>query len=67
MKKFPLLASFENEEPIGWVEINEDMIPSTPNWHISIGYMRKDIGNNEYELVCFGLVPDVKFKAYEPT
>lgn len=67
MIKVPILLGFDFEDPIGFVEIDETKLPPSADWHLGLGYMRKNIETHDYSLVCFSVVNDAKFKAYDPS
>lgn len=60
MIKLPIHNSFDQQQVIGWAELDETKLPGAPNWHLALGYL--DMGDGTYQLRTLGLVPDHKFK-----
>lgn len=66
LEQFPIHIGFnKSTPPVGYISLDTDKLPPTPDWHIAIGYMADTVYSHEYVLKEFGLISDEKFRAYD--
>lgn len=62
MIKLPVVLNYDYEQVVGSLEIDEDVLPSSPNFVFSIGYK---LGNDlKTELTCVSLQYDKHYIEY---
>ena len=62
--KVPVLIGFNHEQPIGFMEVDTDKLPKTPNFCFSIGYHARAMRDGKVEdadIVCVSLVSDEEY------
>lgn len=71
----PVLASFDKNEPIGWLRIRRDALPATPNFCFALGFNALGYAGepgsiptavyvDKYELVSVAIVNDESYSGY---
>lgn len=76
MIRVPVLSSFDDNQPISWLQLNEELIPASPNYVFALGYrtlehcdskpgeIPKQVYEGKYELINVAIVLDKSYTKY---
>lgn len=73
--KVPVLLDFDSTKPIGWLTIDRNFLPPTPEFVFALGYRALEVRGKadpetglispvqveKYEVVCVGLISDTNY------